>query len=93
MYTVLFTGGKQYRVLPGKTLYLEKLDVPEETEFTLPVKNVGPEGIKEGEARLKAFGVEKQDKVIIFKKKRRHNYRRKKGHRQQLLKVKVLSIA
>lgn len=92
MYAVLSTGGKQYRVVPGKILHLEKLDVPANTEFTLPIQNIGPNGVEAGEVRLQAFDVEKQDKVLIFKKKRRHNYRRKKGHRQQLLKVKVLTI-
>jgi large subunit ribosomal protein L21 len=101
MYAVIKTGGKQYRVAPQDFIEIEKLqgDVGTKVEFA-EVLMVGGEG----EPRVGAptvTGVKVQgevvrqgrgEKVIIFKKRRRHTFRRKKGHRQELTTVKITGI-
>ena len=101
MYAVIVTGGRQYRVAQGETVRVDKLagDVGSEIKID-QVLMVG-----EGEqatlgtplvagASVAATLVKhvQGDKVLIFKKKRRHNYRRKRGHRQGLSVLKVTEI-
>ncbi|KAA5803594.1 50S ribosomal protein L21 [Alkalicaulis satelles] len=99
MYAVIKTGGKQYRVAQGDVLRVEKLDAEAGDVVTFDqVLMIGGEG----EALVGAPAVDgaavtanvlderKDKKVIIFKKRRRQNYRRKRGHRQW---ITVISIA
>jgi len=95
MFAVVRTGGKQYRVAANDTLLVEKLEGEAGATITLDTLMSG-----EGEAVTMGGAVTatiiaqtKGDKVIIFKKKRRHNYRRKNGHRQQLTVLKITSVA
>lgn len=101
MFAVIKTGGKQYKVKAGDRIDVEKLEG--NVGDTISLGNVmmtGTDGsIKSGtpfldKATLDAEIVEqyRNDKVIIFKKKRRHNYRRKKGHRQYLTAIKITAI-
>ncbi len=102
MYAVIRTGGKQYRVTPDQELQVEKIDASEgeRIEFS-DVLMIGQEGelaeigspVVEG-ARVSAEVVEqgRGDKIIVFKKKRRKNYRRKNGHRQHLTTIRVLEV-
>ena len=101
MYAVIKTGGKQYRVEPNDILKIEKLDgeAGDKIEFT-EVLMVGEDGdtvigapLVEG-AKVKAEVLEqgRAAKIIVFKKKRRHNYRRKKGHRQHQTVVRISDI-
>ncbi len=102
MYAVIRTGGKQYRVAPDDVLQIEKLDIGEGevVEFD-DVLMIGKDGEQpvigtpaiEG-ARVSAEVVEqgRGEKIIVFKKKRRQNYRRKNGHRQHLTTVRVLEV-
>lgn len=102
MYAVIRTGGKQYRVTPDQELQIEKIDAAEgeRIEFS-NVLMIGHEGelaeigapVVEG-ARVAAEVVEqgRGDKIIVFKKKRRKNYRRKNGHRQHLTTIRVLEV-
>jgi large subunit ribosomal protein L21 len=95
MFAVVRTGGKQYRVAANDTLLVEKLDGEAGATVTLDTLMSG-----EGEAVTMGGSVTatiiaqtRGDKVIIFKKKRRHNYRRKNGHRQSLTVLKIVSVA
>jgi large subunit ribosomal protein L21 len=101
MYAVIKTGGKQYRVAPEDVIEIEKLagEPGARVEFA-EVLMLGGEGeakvgtplvagaVVAGEVVRQARG----EKVIVFKKKRRHNYRRKKGHRQELTTVRITEI-
>lgn len=97
MFAVIKTGGKQYRVEPGSIIEVEKIaNVGKEVVFNEVLMLDGKIGTPfvEG-ASVKAEvlnALKKDDKIIVFKKIRRHNYRRKNGHRQQLTVVKVASI-
>jgi large subunit ribosomal protein L21 len=101
MYAVIKTGGKQYRVAANDVLDVEKLtqDEGSKIEFT-DVLMVGEgESVKLGApfvagAKVVAEIVEQKrgPKVIAFKKRRRKNSRRKKGHRQHLSKVRITEI-
>lgn len=95
MYVVFETGGKQYHAVKGKVLRVEKL-LHENPEEGQPIAWKGrcfsSSGTIEVTVLAESLGVKKEPKVIIFKKNRRHNYRRKKGHRQSLLWAKVVDI-
>lgn len=101
-YAVIRTGGKQYRVEPGALVRVERLDgdVGATVEFgeVLLAANDGAVRIGtplvEG-ARVRAEIVEqgRAHKVLVFKKKRRKNYRRRRGHRQTITTVRVTEIA
>jgi large subunit ribosomal protein L21 len=97
MFAVVRTGGKQYRVAADDQITVEKLEGDAGSKVELDVLMIAEGGaLKDaGKAKVTAeiVGHSKGDKVIIFKKKRRHNYRRKNGHRQQQTVLKILSIA
>ena len=98
MFAIVRTGGKQYRVAAGDKIAVEKLAGEAGDTITLSdVLLAGSEG-----AIADATGITvsaeiiaqaKSEKVIVFKKRRRHNYRRKNGHRQQLTLLRILSVA
>jgi len=98
MYAVIKTGGKQYRVTSGDVIKIEKLlgEAGSEVVFSevLALGDVIGKPLVSG-ASVKATIVKqaKDDKVIIFKKKRRKNYRRKNGHRQNITIVKISDIS
>ena len=93
MFAVLRTGGKQYKVNSGDVLSVEKLEgnVGDKIELTDVLMAGGKIGgsFKVFAEIVKQF---RDEKVIIFKKRRRHNYRRKKGHRQYLTEIKITDI-
>ena len=99
-YAVIRTGGKQYRVEPGSLIRVERLagDVGSRVEFT-EVLLAGGDAVRVGTplvegltVRGEIVGHERDRKVLIFKKKRRKNYRRRRGHRQSLTTVRVTEI-
>lgn len=98
MYAVIRTGGKQYKVAAGDVIKIEKIagDAGSEVVFgeVLAKDDVIGTPLVAG-ASVKATIVKqaKADKVIVFKKKRRQNYRRKNGHRQNITIVKIAEIA
>ena len=101
MYAVIKTGGKQYRVAANDTLVIEKIagDAGATVEFTDVLMVAGEGAAKIGTpmiagAKVTAEVVEqgRGDKVIAFKKRRRKNSRRKRGHRQELTTVKIRDI-
>jgi large subunit ribosomal protein L21 len=101
MYAVIRTGGKQYKVAPEDVLQIEKIDgaAGDAVQFA-DVLMIGGEGESAVGAPLVAGAAVSAEvveqgrgpKVIIFKKRRRQNYRRKKGHRQDLTTVRILEI-
>ncbi|MBB5174379.1 50S ribosomal protein L21 [Texcoconibacillus texcoconensis] len=100
MYAVIETGGKQVKVEEGQELYVEKLNAAEGDSVTFDrVILVGGDSTKVGApyvdgasvtAKVEKHG--KGKKEVIFKMKRRKNYRRKQGHRQPYTKVTVEGI-
>ena len=100
-YAVIKTGGKQYRVSANDVITIEKLegDAGKSIEFKDVLMLGGDAGVKVGAptvAGAKVTGeiVEQTrgPKLIAFKKRRRKNSRRKRGHRQDLTKVKITAI-
>ena len=101
MYAVIRTGGKQYRVVPGQTIRLEKLagEPGSKVQFgeVLLVENDGT--FQSGapllaNAKVDATVIQQDraDKIIVFKKKRKKQYRRTRGHRQDFTAVRIESI-
>jgi large subunit ribosomal protein L21 len=103
MFAVIRTGGKQYKVAKDDLLEIERLDAQAGDKIELgEVLMLGGAGgetklgapLVDG-AKVKAEVVDltRGPKIMIFKKRRRQNYRRKNGHRQDLMLVKILDIA
>ena len=97
MFAIVRTGGKQYRVAPGDKIVVEKLAGNAGDSIDLTDVLLAGEGsdLKSTDGLIVAAEIiaqAKSDKVTVFKKRRRHNYRRKAGHRQQLTILKIVSI-
>ena len=97
MFAVVRTGGKQYRVHPGDKIVVEKLDGNAGDQITLgDVLLAGDGGNLKSTSGLtvaaEIVAQAKGDKVTVFKKRRRHNYRRKQGHRQQHTILRIVAI-
>jgi large subunit ribosomal protein L21 len=101
MFAIVKTGGKQYRVAENNIIRVEKLEAEAGAKVNLSEVLMLSDGKKvtvglptvQG-AKVEATVLEqmRDRKVIIFKKTRRHNYRRKKGHRQNLTVLKITKI-
>ena len=100
MYAVIKTGGKQYRVSEGDRLRVEKLPgAPGEKVTFSEVLMIGGEKVAVGAPLVKGAKVsaeivaqDRAKKVIVFKFRRRKNYRRKRGHRQPFTELKITGI-
>ena len=97
MFAVVRTGGKQYRVAAGDKIAVEKLAGETGDRITLSdVLLAGSDGALADVAGVtvaaEIIAQAKSEKVVVFKKRRRHNYRRKAGHRQQMTLLRVLSV-
>ena len=101
-YAVLKTGGKQYRVTPGVTFEIERLEAEAGQDVELnevmalsdgTELKIGMPYVEGSKVVLAVVGHKRGKKVINFKKKRRKGYSRKVGHRQELTVVTVKSIA
>jgi large subunit ribosomal protein L21 len=97
MFAVVRTGGKQYRVAPGDKIVVEKLDGNAGDTVTLGDILLAGEGsdLKKTDGltvSAEIIAQAKADKVTVFKKRRRHNYRRKKGHRQQHTILRITAV-
>jgi large subunit ribosomal protein L21 len=101
MFAVLKTGGKQYRVSPKDIIEVEKLE--SEIGATIVLNDVvlfndgtntqiGTPNVDGIAVSAEVINQKKGEKVIIFKKKRRHNYRRTRGHRQNITVLKISEI-
>jgi large subunit ribosomal protein L21 len=100
-YAVIRTGGKQYRVAPGDFVQVEKLDgeLGSELQFTDVLMTSQDGNVQVGNPTVGGASVTAQvvrqgraKKILVFKKKRRKNYRRRQGHRQYITTVKVTGI-
>ena len=97
MFAIVRTGGKQYRVAPGDKIVVEKLAGEAGDSIDLTDVLLAGEGsdLKSTAGLIVAAEIvaqAKADKVTVFKKRRRHNYRRKAGHRQQHTILRIVSI-
>ncbi len=100
MYAIIQTGGKQYRVAPGDILRVERLPGERGAEVVLDqVLMVGGEEVRVGTPLVDNASVKGQilrqgqgKKILVYKKKRRKNYRRKQGHRQLYTALQIQEI-
>lgn len=101
MHAVIVTGGKQYRVKEGDVLSIEKLDLEpgRKAQFDRVLLIEDGENIQVGtpvldDAMVLALVLEnyKDEKVLVFKKKRRKQFRRTRGHRQPLTKIRIVRV-
>lgn len=102
MYAIVETGGKQYRVEAGATIQVERLagDVGAQIELSKVRLVHGDAGILVGQPLLNGATVTAEivrqgrtRSITVFKKKRRKNYRRTRGHRQEFTKLLIKNIA
>ncbi|HWB83561.1 MAG TPA: 50S ribosomal protein L21 [Bryobacteraceae bacterium] len=92
MQAIIETGGKQYRVAPGDVLRVEKLSGDVGSEIELPAKAVfadSGELYSGGAVKATITGNGRGDKVIVFKFKRKKQYKKTIGHRQSFTEVKI----
>lgn len=101
MYAVIRTGGKQYRVATDDVIEIEKVagEAGETVEFGEVLMlggdgapQIGAPTVSGASVAAQVIEQKRADKIIVFKKKRRKNYRRKKGHRQHLTAVRITEI-
>lgn len=102
MFAVIETGGRQYKVAQNDVIKVEKLEGDKGAKVTLQnvlivsdgaTTTVGTPTVAGATVTAEIVAQDRSDKVIIFKKKRRQNYRRKKGHRQDVTVLKITAIA
>jgi large subunit ribosomal protein L21 len=101
MFAIVKTGGKQYRVAPGDQIVVERIagDVGGEVSIVdvLAIadgdsNSIGRPTLADAWVRAKIVQQPRGTKIIVFKKKRRKNYRRKRGHRQELTVLRIEEI-
>lgn len=101
MYAIIATGGKQYKVKEGDVIYVEKLDG--EVDSTIELGNVlavskedglvvGKPVVEGASVVAKVLAQGKAKKIIVFKFKKKKDYRRKQGHRQPYTKLVIEKI-
>jgi large subunit ribosomal protein L21 len=94
-FAIFKSGGKQYRVQVGDVIKLEKIAGEGNVEFDQVLMiddNIGTPTIAGAKVSADILEQKRADKILVFKKKRRHNYRRTKGHRQHITVVKITAI-
>jgi large subunit ribosomal protein L21 len=91
MFAIIRTGGKQYKVEKNDVIKVEKLEAKEGSKVKLD-DVLYAEGGKNATVSAEVLEHKRAPKVVIFKKKRRQNYRRKRGHRQQLTVLKITDV-
>lgn len=97
MFAIIKTGGKQYKVTKDEVIIVEKLDGEVGSTYSFDEvlmvdDNIGSPLVKGAKVTGEIMAQKKDDKVLVFKKRRRQNYRRLKGHRQQISIVKIKDI-
>ncbi len=102
MYAIIETGGKQYKVSENDIIKVEKLNAEEGTDFEFSkVLLINKDGevltgtpyLENAKVVGEVLETKKDKKVIVFKFKRRKNYKRKKGHRQYYTKLRIKDIS
>lgn len=95
VFAVFATGGKQYRVKVGDVIKVEKLNGDKAVTFDQVMMlgdKIGTPLVAGATVTGEILEQTRADKIIVFKRKRRHNYRRTKGHKQHLSVVKITAI-
>lgn len=97
LYTVIKTGGKQYKVVVGSVIEVEKLEGIHGDKVSLQSLMIANKETPEctfgtGEVIGEIISQKRGKKIIIFKKKRRQGYRRKNGHRQDITVLRIKEI-
>jgi len=95
MHAIIETGGKQYRVAPGDVIRVEKLAGDVGSEVEIPVKAAFQDGgdvVAGGTVKATIVANGRGDKVLVFKFKRKKQYKKTIGHRQSFTEVKVGDI-
>ncbi|MCU0609982.1 MAG: 50S ribosomal protein L21 [Chitinispirillaceae bacterium] len=101
MYSIIEQGGFQYKVTAGETISVPLIDAAAGSEVTIEKVlmtvdgdkiNVGTPSLKGVSVTAKVLGHGKDKKVLVIKRKRRKDYRRKNGHRQNFSKIQIVSI-
>ena len=95
MSAIFQTGGKQYHVAEGDIIKVEKLNATGTVDFDqvlMAGDKVGTTFIEGAKVVAEVIEQKRDDKVLVFKKKRRQNYRRTAGHRQYITVLKIKSI-
>jgi len=101
MYAIIETGGKQFRVVEGSKIRVEKLRAEVGSELVLdkvllvggPKLNLGAPYVQGAAVRAEVLEHGRSEKVLIFKKRRRNDSRKLKGHRQEYTALKITSIS
>lgn len=102
MFAVIKTGGKQYKVAKDDVIEVEKLagDAGKKIDLTEVLMlgeggkvEIGSPLLKGAKVSAEVLAQARGEKIIVFKKRRRKNYRRKKGHRQDLTKLRITAIS
>ena len=103
MYAIIETGGKQYRVSPGQTIWVERLEAEPESEvqITAVLLVAGDDGklavgspyVNGAHVAAKVLEHFRGPKIRVFKYKPKVNYRRRQGHRQPATRLEILAIA
>lgn len=94
-FAIFQTGGKQYRVQNGDIIKVEKLNADGAVEFDQVLMvgdKVGAPYVAGAKVVAEVIEQKRADKILVFKKKRRQNYRRTKGHRQYITVLKITDI-
>lgn len=101
MYAIIQTGGKQYKVKKGEKVTVDRLvgELGAEINFNEVLliaddsnTNIGSPTVEGASVKAVISKQFRDEKIIVFKKKRRHNYRRKNGHRQYLTEIEIQEI-
>ena len=102
MFAVIKTGGKQYKVSPNRVIRIEKIagEAGAKIEFNevlmmgeaAKASFIGTPIVKGAMVTAEIIAQMRDEKIIVFKKKRRQNYRRKRGHRQDLTLIQITGI-
>src|SRR5262245_55258431 len=99
MYAIIETGGKQYWVVPGQTLKVEKLDTEAGKELSLASLWSAEEGkesaspAKNAKVVVEVLRHLRGEKIIIFKKRPKKGYKKLQGHRQELTEIRIKDIS
>ena len=94
-FAIFQTGGKQYRVAQGDIVKVEKLDTTGAVEFDQVLMvgdKIGTPFVEGAKVVAEVIEQKRADKILVFKKKRRQNYRRTAGHRQYITVLKITDI-
>jgi large subunit ribosomal protein L21 len=101
MYSIIEQGGAQFKVTPGATIKVPLIDAQEGAEITVDrvlltadgeKVNIGKPVVEGATVTAKVLNHAQDRKVLIMKRKRRKDYRRKNGHRQQYTRIQIVSI-